>query len=83
MTPTKVALGEKPFFNERLSIDRTISCGVRHASAFAMTDDSAVGVGFQNKRGSRNFRRRRRGVFCPFTIKDPLYEQDCDGAHYT
>ena len=37
-TPEKVALGEKLFFDPRLSIDNTISCASCHVPERAFTD---------------------------------------------
>lgn len=54
MTTEKVTLGEKLFFDKRLSIDRTVSCATCHDPATALADHNAVGVGFENKKGARN-----------------------------
>ncbi|MFY9224399.1 MAG: cytochrome c peroxidase [Blastocatellia bacterium] len=54
MTPNKIALGEKLYFDKRLSIDQTVSCATCHDPATALADINAVGVGIQNKKGARN-----------------------------
>lgn len=54
MTPNKIALGEKLYFDKRLSIDKTVSCATCHDPATALADINAVGVGIQNKKGARN-----------------------------
>lgn len=54
MTANKIALGEKLFFDKRLSIDRTVSCATCHDPATALADINSVGVGFENKKGARN-----------------------------
>ena len=54
MTPSKIALGEKLYFDKRLSIDQTVSCATCHDPATALADINAVGVGIQNKKGARN-----------------------------
>lgn len=54
MTPSKIALGEKLYFDKRLSIDKTVSCATCHDPATALSDINAVGVGIQNKKGARN-----------------------------
>ena len=48
------ALGEKLFFDKRLSADNTVSCATCHdpATAFASKDGLAIGV--QNRIGTRN-----------------------------
>lgn len=54
LTVEKVALGEKLFFDKRLSVDRTLSCATCHDPATAFADANAVGVGIENKKGARN-----------------------------
>ncbi len=54
MTASKIALGEKLYFDKRLSIDQTVSCATCHDPATALADINAVGVGIQNKKGARN-----------------------------
>lgn len=54
MTPNKIALGEKLYFDKRLSIDQTVSCATCHDPATALAEINAVGVGIQNKKGARN-----------------------------
>jgi cytochrome c peroxidase len=54
MTAEKVALGEKLYFDKRLSVDMTVSCATCHDPAFAFTDSSSVGIGIEMKKGARN-----------------------------
>lgn len=54
LTAEKIALGEKLYFDKRLSSDRTVSCATCHDPATALADSNAVGVGIQNKKGARN-----------------------------
>jgi cytochrome c peroxidase len=54
MSAEKVALGEKLYFDKRLSVDRTVSCATCHDPATALADNNAVGVGIENKKGARN-----------------------------
>jgi cytochrome c peroxidase len=54
MTAEKVALGEKLFFDKRLSVDNTISCATCHDPASALAEANMVGIGIQNKKGARN-----------------------------
>jgi cytochrome c peroxidase len=54
MTAEKVALGQKLYFDKRLSIDRTVSCATCHDPATALADNNVVGIGIQNKQGARN-----------------------------
>jgi cytochrome c peroxidase len=54
LTAEKVALGEKLFFDKRLSVDNTISCATCHDPATALAEANMVGIGIQNKKGARN-----------------------------
>jgi len=54
MTAEKVALGEKLYFDKRLSSDRTVSCATCHDPATALADNNMVGVGIAMKKGARN-----------------------------
>ncbi|MCI0664447.1 MAG: cytochrome-c peroxidase [Acidobacteria bacterium] len=54
MSQAKVVLGEKLFFDKRMSIDRTVSCATCHDPATALADNNAVGVGINNLKGARN-----------------------------
>lgn len=53
-TPDKIALGEKLFFDGRLSADGTVACATCHQPQLAFTDGLPVSVGFQNRVGQRN-----------------------------
>lgn len=54
MTAEKVSLGEKLYFDKRLSVDRTVSCATCHDPATALTDNNMVGIGIELKKGARN-----------------------------
>jgi cytochrome c peroxidase len=53
-TPEKIALGEKLFFDGRLSVDGTVACSTCHDPARAFTDGRAVSIGIQGRTGQRN-----------------------------
>jgi cytochrome c peroxidase len=53
-TPAKISLGEKLFFDRRLSVDGTVSCSTCHNPAFAFTDRKPSSVGVQGRGGQRN-----------------------------
>ena len=53
-TPAKVALGEKLFFDGRLSADGTVACATCHDPARAFTDGRPVSVGIKGRVGQRN-----------------------------
>ncbi len=53
-TPEKVALGEKLFFDPRLSIDNTVSCASCHVPERAFTDGKVLSDGVNGKKSMRN-----------------------------
>jgi cytochrome c peroxidase len=53
-TPEKIALGQKLFFDGRLSADGTVACGTCHDPARAFTDGRPVSVGIHGRAGQRN-----------------------------
>src|SRR5689334_11844333 len=46
-TPEKIALGEKLFFDGRLSADGTVACSTCHDPALAFTDGRTVSIGIK------------------------------------
>jgi cytochrome c peroxidase len=53
-SPEKIALGEKLFFDGRLSADGTIACSTCHDPAHAFTDARSVSIGIKGRAGQRN-----------------------------
>ena len=53
-TPEKIALGEKLFFDGRLSVDGTVACSTCHDPARAFTDGRPVSIGVKGRSGQRN-----------------------------
>jgi cytochrome c peroxidase len=53
-TPEKVALGEKLFFDGRLSADGTVACATCHDPARAFTDGRPTSIGIHGRAGERN-----------------------------
>jgi len=54
LTPEKIALGEKLFFDGRLSANGTVACASCHDPRLAFTDGRPVAVGIGNRVGQRN-----------------------------
>ncbi len=54
LTAAKVALGQKLYFDPRLSADDTVSCATCHDPAKGFGDGNPVGVGIGGKTGARN-----------------------------
>src|SRR6266446_1841204 len=53
-TPEKISLGQKLFFDRRLSVNGTVSCSTCHDPALAFTDRKPTSVGVQGRAGQRN-----------------------------
>jgi cytochrome c peroxidase len=53
-TEEKIALGEKLFFDGRLSVDGTVACSTCHDPALAFTDGRPVSIGVKGRAGQRN-----------------------------
>lgn len=54
LTEEKVLLGKKLFFDPILSGDQTVSCGSCHLPSKAFSDTTALSIGINGKKGSRN-----------------------------
>ena len=54
LTYEKIKLGEKLFFDERLSIDGTVSCGFCHNPLLGFSDGRYTSMGIYGLRGNRN-----------------------------
>src|SRR5918997_1662614 len=54
MTADKIALGEKLYFDKRLSASGSVSCAVCHDPANAFTDLEALSTGASGHQGTRN-----------------------------
>jgi cytochrome c peroxidase len=53
-SPEKIALGEKLFFDGRLSVDGTVACSTCHDPAKAFTDGRTTSMGVKGRVGQRN-----------------------------
>src|SRR5215469_4122717 len=53
-SPEKIALGEKLFFDGRLSADGTVACSTCHDPERAFTDGRPLSVGIKGRVGQRN-----------------------------
>ena len=53
-TPEKIALGQKLFFDGRLSADGTVACASCHNPALAFTDGRPTSIGIYGHVGERN-----------------------------
>jgi cytochrome c peroxidase len=53
-SPEKIALGQKLFFDGRLSADGTVACATCHDPARAFTDGRPMSIGIHGRVGQRN-----------------------------
>jgi cytochrome c peroxidase len=53
-TPEKISLGQRLFFDRRLSVNGTVSCSTCHDPARAFTDGKPASVGIKGRVGQRN-----------------------------
>jgi cytochrome c peroxidase len=53
-TPEKIALGQRLFFDPRLSADGTVACSICHDPARAFTDGRPTSIGIKRRAGQRN-----------------------------
>jgi len=53
-TPEKIALGQKLFFDGRLSADGTVACATCHDPARAFTDGRPTSIGIKGRLSQRN-----------------------------
>jgi len=53
-TPPKIALGQRLFFERRLSADETVACSSCHDPKKAFTDGRPVSIGIKGRVGQRN-----------------------------
>ena len=53
-TSEKIALGQKLFFDGRLSVDGTVACSTCHDPARAFTDGRPTSIGIRGRVGQRN-----------------------------
>lgn len=70
LTAAKVALGQKLYFDARLSADNTVSCATCHDPAKGFGDGKALAVGIGQKTGSRNSPTVLNAAFNDFQFWD-------------
>ncbi len=62
--PDNIALGEKLFFDGRLSADGTVACSTCHDPARAFTDGKPTSIGINGAVGQRNAMTILNALFC-------------------
>lgn len=69
-TPSKSALGQKLFFDKRLSGDGRVSCASCHQPAHAFADDRSLARGISGRIGTRNAPSLRNAAFTELQFWD-------------
>jgi cytochrome c peroxidase len=70
VTPEKVALGRRLYFDKRLSKDGTVSCATCHDPAKGFSDGDKLAEGIGGKKGTRNSPTILNAVFNEFQFWD-------------
>jgi len=82
VTPERVALGRRLYFDKRLSSDGTVSCATCHDPAKGFADGKKVSEGIGGKKGARNAPTVLNAVFNEFQFWDgraPSLEEQAKG----
>lgn len=70
VTPERVALGRKLFFDTRLSINGTVSCSTCHDPNMGWADHNKVAIGVNGRQGTRNSPTIINSVYSPLMFHD-------------
>lgn len=70
VTPDKIALGRKLYFDKRLSKDGSVSCATCHDPAKGFADGKKVAEGIAGKKGTRNSPTILNAIFYEFQFWD-------------
>jgi cytochrome c peroxidase len=70
LTPAKIALGEKLFFDPGLSADRRVSCGGCHRPEHFFTDGLRLSKGLLGMDGARNAGSTLNAAYAPYLMTD-------------
>src|SRR6185295_3191860 len=54
LTPQRIALGKRLFFDKQLSRTREVACGSCHLQENAFADPNRVSIGIEGRTGTRN-----------------------------
>ncbi len=70
VTPEKVELGRRLYYDKRLSADGTVSCATCHDPEKGFADSKKVGEGISGKKGARNSPTVLNSMFNEFQFWD-------------
>lgn len=82
LTLAKISLGQKLYFDARLSADDTVSCATCHHPAKGFADGQPVAVGIGGKKGARNSPTSLNSAYNDFQFWDgraPTLEEQSKG----
>ena len=70
LTSKRWDLGKRLFYEKRLSIDQSISCGSCHQPSLAFADDKALSPGVFNRAGTRNAPSLANVGYHPYLLRE-------------
>ncbi len=70
ITPSRVALGKRLFFDSILSVDKTLSCASCHRQELAFADDKPTSFGVRNQAGTRNAPSLANVAYHPYYLRE-------------
>jgi len=70
ITPQRVALGKRLFYDSILSVDYSISCASCHRQEFAFADNKPTSFGVRNQVGTRNAPSLANVVYHPYFLRE-------------
>jgi cytochrome c peroxidase len=70
LTKARWDLGKRLFYEKKLSIDQSISCGSCHKAALAFADDRALSPGVYNRPGVRNAPSLANVAYQPYLLRE-------------
>lgn len=70
ITDARVALGQKLFFDARLSLDNSIACASCHIPEHAFSDTVRLSIGVDGKLGKRNAPSLANVAYAPLLMRD-------------
>ncbi|MBS1537215.1 MAG: cytochrome-c peroxidase [Bacteroidetes bacterium] len=70
ITPQRVALGKRLFYDSILSVDKSLSCASCHCQEFAFADNIPTSFGVRNRAGTRNVPSLANVAYHPYFLRE-------------
>lgn len=74
VTDAGATLGRVLFYDKRLSVNNTVSCGTCHKQVFAFSDQTALSTGFEGRITTRN----ARSIINPGAVRNLFWDSRTD-----